>query len=84
MDLASGAKKRVLGKDVRHIAIPQYEGLTIEKIAEFVAPYHTIHHYLPDEKEIPKVPKQWLANVCNSVLKDVFKQWVRDQVDDRN
>ena len=83
-DLVYGKKKRIYGKEVRHIAIPQYENLTIEKIAEFVAPYHTIHHYLPDEKEIPKVPKQWLANVCNSVLKDVFKGWVKDQVTARN
>ena len=30
------------------------------------------------------MPKQWLANVCNSVLKDVFKQWVKNQVDERN
>jgi len=43
-----------------------------------------IHEYLPDEKEIPKVPKQWLANVCHTVLKDVFRTWVKDRVADRN
>jgi len=26
----------IKGKDVRHVSVPQYEGLTIEKIAEFL------------------------------------------------
>ena len=72
-DLVRGTKRKIYCKDVRHIAIPQYENLTISKIADFVSPYHIIHEYLPDEKEIPKVPKQWLANVCHTVLKDVFR-----------
>ena len=83
-DLVRGVKKKIIGKDVRHIAIPQYENLTIKHIADFVAPYHVIHDYLPEEKEIAKVPKQWLANVCHTVLKDIFKHWVKKQVDDRN
>jgi hypothetical protein len=51
-DIISGKKKRVLGKEVRHIAIPQYENLTIEKIAIFVNSYGSVVHYLPDGKEI--------------------------------
>ena len=83
-DLVMGRKKRIYGHQVRHIAIPQYENLTIQKIADFVAPHHLVHMYLPDEKEIPKVPKQWLANVCHTVLKDTFKNWVKEQVAERN
>ena len=51
-DLISGKKKRIKGKDVRHVTIPQYDNLSIKEIAEFVAPYNTVGHYLPDEKEI--------------------------------
>ena len=36
-DLFRSKKKRILGKDIRHIAIPQYENLTINKILEFVS-----------------------------------------------
>jgi len=39
---------------------------------------------LPDGGEIQKVPKQWIANVCNSILKKVFSEWVKDQVAKRN
>ena len=83
-DIISGTKKRVPGKEVRHIAIPQYENLTIEKIAIFVNTYGKVADYLPDGKEIQKVPKQWIANVCHSVLKNIFADWVKEQVTKRN
>ena len=56
-DLISGTKKKIYGKDVRHISIPQYKGLAIKDIAKFVAPYDKVAEYLPDESEIPKLPK---------------------------
>ena len=74
----------MLGKEVRHIAIPQYENLTIEKIAIFVNKYGNVIDYLPDGKEIQKVPKQWIANICHSVLKNIFSDWVKEQVAKRN
>ena len=37
-----------------------------------------------DGPDPPKVPKQWLVNICAAVLKDVFKDWVTEQVEDRN
>ena len=83
-DLINGRKKRILGKDVRHISIPSYEGLSIKDIAKFVAPYNTIDHYLPDKKEYLKLPKQWIANVCATILKGVFSDWVSRQVEKRN
>ena len=42
---------------MRHIAIPQYQGLTISDIATFTNQYGTVGNYLPDGKEIQKVPK---------------------------
>ncbi len=83
-DLASGKKKRIKGKNVKWIAIPQYKGLTIDKIAAFVAPKNIVADYLPDVKELPKLPKQWIANVCHTLLGAVFAEWVRDQVNQRN
>jgi len=38
-ELISGAKKKIYGKEVRHCTIPQYDNLTIDAIAKFVAPY---------------------------------------------
>ena len=83
-DLMSGKKKRIKGKDVHWIAIPQYESLTIQKITDFVAPHGVVADYLPETKEINKLPKQWIANVCHTLLKRTFSDWVRAQVDERN
>ena len=50
----------------------------------FVKQKPRIESYLPDEPDLPKVPKQWIVNVCAAVLGEVFKAWVQDQVEDRN
>ena len=83
-DIVSGKKKKIKGKDVRNVTIPQYENLTIDAIAKFVAPYNAVGHYLPEPSEIPKLPKQWIANVCATVLQDIFTNWVAKKVDERN
>ena len=56
-DLMSGAKKSIFGPDVRHVSIPQYEGLGLKEIGEFVSSKANVLMYLPDGKEIHKVPK---------------------------
>ena len=44
-----------------------------------------MYHYLPEPSlELPKVPKQWLANVCATVLKEEFSKWVKDQQNERH
>ena len=39
-----------------------------------------VHDFLPDDIDLPKVPKQWLVNVCAVVLGDEFRAWVQHQV----
>ena len=34
--------------------------------------------------ELPKTPKQWIANMCATVLEDLFAKWVKAQVDKRH
>ena len=36
------------------------------------------------DREIPKLPKQWIANVCATVLGDKFTDWVAAKVKERN
>ena len=40
--------------------------------------------YLPDDPDLPKTPKQWIINVCVAVIGKPFKDWVYDQVEERN
>ena len=75
----------IKGRDVRYIQIPQYDGLSIKDISNFLEEGHRhVFQYMPDAQEIHKVPKQWIANVANSILKNIFSDWVKAQVESRN
>ena len=44
-----------------------------------------VYDYLPEPNiELPKTPKQWIANVCSSVLEDKFSKWVKAQINARH
>ena len=69
---------------VKTIYVPQYKNLSIEKILSFATEQPRLEHYLPDDIDLPKVPKSWIVNVCAAVLGNVFKDWVGEQVEERN
>ena len=64
--------------------MPQYKSLSLEKILEFIADIPNIETFLPDDIDIAKTPKQWIVNVCAAVINQPFKDWVGEQVEDRN
>ena len=64
--------------------LPQYKNLSVERIMEFVGDHDDINHYLPDDPDLEKVPKQWLVNVCVTVIGDPFRNWVAEQKEERN
>ena len=51
---------------------------------EFVAGQPDIEDYLPDDPDLAKVPKQWIINVCVAVIGQDFKEWVANQIEERN
>ena len=62
----------------------QYSNLSIEKISQFLQQYPEIAQYLPDAIEIPRLPKEYLANVAYTVIKKPFADWVKAQINARN
>ena len=64
----------------------RYDGLAIKDIKSFLDENHPeVYDYLPEpELELPKTPKQWLGNVCATVLKEEFSNWVKYKIEDRN
>ena len=43
-----------------------------------------ISAYLPDGKEIPQLPRQWLANIIYSVFGRQFALWIDEKIKERN
>ena len=65
--------------------MPQYEGLALKDIAQVLNEFHPeVYEYLPDSQEIHKVSKEWICNVCASVIGHNFQEWVKGQVETRN
>ena len=46
--------------------------------------HEQVFDYLPDGGEINKVSKEWLCNVCATILKGMFTGWVKNRIEERN
>ena len=69
---------------VSYIFCPQYEGLSLDCIHKQAALYKEVWPYFPDSKDIPKLPRQWVVNVVNTIVGQPFSDWVKHQIDVRN
>ena len=69
----------VVDVSLTYLSLYRYEGLGIKEIKQFLDNEHQhVYLYLPEPKlELPKTPKQWVVNVCASVLKEKFTDWVK-------
>ena len=56
--------------------MPGYKNLSLACISNYVSNRQQLMAYLPDNADLPKIPKQWIVNVCAAVLGDNFRQWV--------
>ena len=64
--------------------MPHYEELTVKKMLAFAFEKPGVRDYFPEDKEIEKLPREWICNVLHSVIGKPFKDWVKERVDARN
>ena len=57
---------------MRSMHIPQYEGLSLDDIMKYLKHHQDVFRYLPDTKEIPKLPKKWVCDAIFTVVKENF------------
>ena len=77
-------KAHILADDVKTLHVPQYKNLSLEKIMDFANSRPGLDRYLPDGPDLLKIPKQWIVDVCAAVIGPPFKEWVAEQVEERN
>ena len=81
-DLVAG-KKKCESKNVRFILtcrvtvlksdkalnlhVPCYEGLTVKEIMSKGLEHDDVRNYLPDDRDIRRLPRQWIVNVIYSL-----------------
>ena len=83
-DIVGRKKAHITNNQVVTLHVPQYEGLTVAKILQFALNQQGVAKYLPDDVDLPKVPKQWIVNVYAAVIGEPFDAWVDEQIQERN
>ena len=83
-DLASGSKTIIKASAVKHINVPQFDGLTVEDMLDYANDKPEVWRALPPKKEIPKLPRQYIANVIYTLVGQPFYDWVETQITARN
>lgn len=64
--------------------VPMYKGLTIDNILAEGRRNPEVSNYLPDEKDLHRLPRQWLANVIYTLVGEEFQNWVTECIRNRN
>jgi len=75
-DLASGSKRIIRSDNVKVLAIPQFEGLSIENLMAFANRYPEVMQALPPFNEIAKLSRAYIGNVIFSLVGEPFAKWV--------
>ena len=73
-DLVSGKRKRINGKDVKHLNVPQYEGLKLETFFEFAKEHDEVMRAFPlVQQEREKLPRQYVINIIYTIVGQPFR-----------
>ena len=84
-DIAAARRTKILSVNVKVITVPNFEGLTIKTMLEFVKDREDVQMSLPAApREIEKLPRQYIANVIHTLVGKPFESWVNQQVEIRN
>ena len=83
-DKISGEKTIIKATDVKHITIPQFEGLSVEEMIKYAKDFPEVMKALPIEREIEKLSRQYVANVIHTIIGVPFQKWVDEKVEKRN
>ena len=69
---------------MKHLYCPQYENLNIVTILATARKNPKVSYYLPEDRDMHKVPRQWIINVAYTLIGEPFAAWVKDEIANRN
>ena len=83
-DIASSERKFLKSDKIKHLTVPHFEGLTVDDFLAYADSNPRCALYFPPEKEIPKLPRQWIINVIYTLMGQNFSDWVSLRCVERN
>ena len=76
-ELASKQRTWIKCNEVKLLNVPHFKGLKFELILEYAKQYPEVMAALPSiEREIIKLPREYLCNVIHTLIGDPFYFWV--------
>ena len=83
-ELAAGKRRIILAKNIKHLFVPQFEHLTVEKMLIFASGFPDVMIALPAvEHERLKLHRQYIINVIYTLVPEPFHSWVDQIMDTR-
>ena len=69
---------------LKPVSVPQFEGLSIECILERGREHPELDRYLPEDRDMERLPRNFIATVVRGLLKQDFDRWVEGVIEKRN
>lgn len=69
---------------LKPVSVPQFEGLSIENILERGREHNDLESYLPEDRDMDRLPRHFIATVVRGLLKKDFDNWVEAVIEKRN
>ena len=70
--------------DAAHYYVPQYDGLNLEALKAFVYGDEQLAKYFPEPRDFWMLEKKFVCDLCYSVKRQEFADWVQARLDARN
>ena len=83
-DLMMGKKLHLKCSEVNVIKVPQYKDFKVRDLIRFAESKLDIDKYLPEYSYHKEPNREWLCNIISTLVKDEFKEFIREKIDQRN
>ena len=79
MDIFRGSKKYITRQQSQKAYCPQIPGLHLKDLLSFIESRPGLYEYLPAREEIPKLGKDWIAGMLQTLCTEEFITYIREQ-----
>ena len=73
-----------MAKDIQVLFAPHYKGLKIQSFLEEGYKDPNVKHYLPDQKDLYRLPRQYIVNIIYTLIGQPIKDFVNKFIRKRN
>ena len=69
---------------MKTLNVPQFEELGIKALLKQLNHHPEVWNYLPEARDVKKVPRQWLYDIAYTIIGKPLSDWVDSKIAERN